>query len=105
MANLVPSEKDLISSINQKMPDMIITIQDLKQPTSDFVTRYFTRTLEEFSSQEINLNHIPFSHLKEYITNSPTINLYFALEHIYKKLFVDNFSIRDLIEPSLLFFI
>lgn len=98
--------EDLVLSITEKMPDMKVHTTDLKRPTSTFVRNYFTRVLEELNVdvenlQKPNLAQLPhLEHPDSFSHILPITNLFFALNIIFKTIFVDDFSFTDLTDPS-----
>ncbi|KAJ4448889.1 hypothetical protein ANN_00280 [Periplaneta americana] len=99
--------EDLVLSITEKMPDMKVHTTDLKRPTSTFVRNYFTRVLEELNVdvenlQKPNLAQLPhLEHPDSFSHILPITNLFFALNIIFKTIFVDDFSFTDLTDPIL----
>ncbi|XP_069669133.1 kinetochore protein Nuf2-like [Periplaneta americana] len=98
--------EDLVLSITEKMPDMKVHTTDLKRPTSTFVRNYFTRVLEELNVdvenlQKPNLAQLPhLEHPDSFSHILPITNLFFALNIIFKTIFVDDFSFTDLTDPK-----
>lgn len=100
------SEEELVTSIKDKMPDFPIHVSDLKAPTGKFVQSYYVRILEELGMdvdalkepQLEQLQKLDYSDAYRHIL--PLTNLHGALCYVFEHIYVDNFSILDLIEPS-----
>jgi hypothetical protein len=100
------SEEELVASIKSKMPDFPIHVSDLKTPTVKFVKRYYIRILEEFGVDVDALKEPPPEQLQEldyldaYRYILPLAYLHGVLCCIFEHIYVDDFSILDLTEPS-----
>lgn len=100
------SQEDVVTSTKDKMPYFPICMSDMKAPTAKFIQSYYFRVLEVFGVDVDNLKEPSPEQVQEldysdaYRPPLPLLNLYFALSYIYKHIFVDNFSIMDITEPS-----
>jgi hypothetical protein len=100
------NEEELVTSIKEKMPDFPIHVSDLKAPTGKFVQSYFVRILEELGMDVDALKECHSEQLRNvdypdaYRHILPLTNLHGALCYVFEHIYVDNFSILDLIEPS-----
>jgi hypothetical protein len=99
-------KEELVTSIKDKMPDFPIHVSDLKAATGKFVQSYYVRILEELGIDVDALTELQPEQLLNvdyadaYRHTQPLTSLYGALCYIPEPIFVDNFSIMDLIEPS-----
>ncbi|KDR07720.1 kinetochore protein Nuf2-like [Zootermopsis nevadensis] len=100
------SQEDVVTSTKDKMPYFPICMSDMKAPTAKFIQSYYFRVLEVFGVDVDNLKEPSPEQVQEldysdaYRPPLPLLNLYFALSYIYKHIFVDNFSIMDITEPT-----
>jgi len=98
--------EELLESIKNKIPDFSICLSDLKAPTDKFVQSYYIRVLEEFGMDKAMLEKPMPSQVQEiaypdaHVFLRPLRNLYFVLSSVFGQIFVDDFSITDLTEPS-----
>lgn len=98
--------EELVASIKDKMPDFPIHISDLKAPTAKFVQSYYVRILEELGVEveELREPSAEVLHELEYVDAYrcaiPLANLHGALCCLFKDIYVDDFSVLDLTEPS-----
>jgi hypothetical protein len=100
------TEEDLVTSIKDKMPDFPILVSDLKAPSARFIQRYCIRVLEEMgvdvdtlkepSPEQVQELDYPDAHKHV----QPLTNIYFALSYVFKHIYVDDFSLSDITEPS-----
>jgi hypothetical protein len=99
-------EEELVASIRDKLPDFPIHVSDLKAPTAKFVQSYYIRILEELGVDVDQLKEPSAENLREldypeaYRSVVPLANLHGALCYVFKNVYVDDFSVLDLIEPS-----
>jgi hypothetical protein len=81
-------------------------VSDLKAPTGKFVQSYYVRILEELGinvdalkePQPEQLLNVDYADSYKHIL--PLANLHGALCYVFELIYVDNFTIMDLIEPS-----
>jgi hypothetical protein len=99
-------EEEIVASIRDKIPDFSIHVSDMKAPTAKFVQSYYARVLEEVGVDVDELQEPSAGNLCElaypeaYRCVLPPAKLHAALCFVFKKIYVDDFSILDLIEPS-----
>jgi hypothetical protein len=98
--------EELLESIKNKIPDFSICLSDLKAPTAKFVQSYYIRVLEEFDMDKGMLEKPMPNQVQEidypdaHVYLRSLRNLYFVLSSVFGQIFVDDFSITDLTEPS-----
>nr|CAD7400048.1 unnamed protein product [Timema poppensis] len=102
MANKLKTEQELLSAIQEKIPDFQICLSDLKNPSRDFVFRYYTMVLGEFGA-DVNSMVLPHPAQKNKFPHIPPETL--RLTNIFKLLKVffarigEEFSLEDLTDP------
>ena len=99
------NEEMLVTSISEKMPDLQISVSDLKAPTAKFIQSYFVLFLSELG---MDVERVQLT--KEQIANMtspssiqhmlPLFQLFGAVNTIAKSINVKDFSFSDITEPS-----
>lgn len=98
--------EELVASIRDKIPDFSIHVSDLKAPTAKFVQSYYVRVLEEVGVDVDELQEPSAENLCEldypeaHRCVLPLAKLHAALCFVFKNIYVDDFSVLDLTEPS-----
>nr|CAD7433532.1 unnamed protein product [Timema monikensis] len=102
MANKLKTEQELLSAIQEKIPDFQICLSDLKNPSREFVFRYYTMVLGEFGA-DVNSMVLPHPAQKNKFPHISPETL--RLTNIFKLLKVffarigEEFSLEDLTDP------
>nr|CAD7592019.1 unnamed protein product [Timema genevievae] len=102
MENKLKTEQDLLSAIQEKIPDFKISLSDLKNPSREFVFRYYTMVLGEFGA-DVNSMVLPHPVQKKKFPHIPPETL--RLTNIFKLLKAffarigEEFSLDDLTDP------
>jgi hypothetical protein len=100
------NEEEVVTSIKDKMPDFAICVSDLKAPTAKFVQSYYVRVLEELGVDVDMLKEALPEQVREldypdaYRHAQHLTNVYFALSSVFERIYVDDFSVLDITEPS-----
>uniref|UniRef100_A0A1B6L419 Kinetochore protein Nuf2 N-terminal domain-containing protein n=1 Tax=Graphocephala atropunctata TaxID=36148 RepID=A0A1B6L419_9HEMI len=98
------SEQQLLDDIKKYFPNFKCTLQDLRNPTEEFVTNFYSCWLQEFEVDIVNVSQIQFSQMSivgsyqdAYSGAIPRINL---LRSIRAFDVVQDFGMLDIISPT-----
>jgi hypothetical protein len=100
------SEEEVVTSIKDKMPDYPISLFHLKAPTATFVQSYYVRVLEKLGVDVDMLKEPSPEQVKgldypdAYRHAQPLTDVYFAVSYVFKHIYVDDFSLLGINEPS-----